>query len=77
MAIKIDLEKAYDRIEWSFLEIVLRLQDLTITLCNTLCDAPRWHLYIFCGMVISWKAINLHETFGKGNLYRPTSLSSV
>lgn len=65
MAAKLDLEEAYDRVDWGFLEQVLKAVGLYANLVSLI---MKYSLQLFrsSGMVRSWRVLLQYELLGKG-----------
>lgn len=74
MAIKVDLEKAYDRVRWDFLRDTLILDNFPTDLVDIIMSFVTTVNIKFCGMGSSLLISPLLEGCGRGILCPPTCL---
>ena len=72
MAINIDLEKAYDRLEWHFLRDVLNLYRLPSCLIDLIMSCVSSSSILPSSMVVNWTPSGHRGVLGKATLYPHT-----
>ena len=77
MAIKIDLEKAYDKLEWSFIRATLMRINLPQDLIKLIMSWLPLYLLLFCLIGELWRVFILLEVLDKVTLYLLISLLFV
>lgn len=77
MVLKVDLEKAYDRVEWSFLKEVLLAVGFSTHLVGLILSCISSTSHQFSGMVNDCRIFNLKEDYGKEILSPHTYLYFV
>ena len=77
MALKLDMSKAYDKVEWEFLERIMRHLGLGDRLVNLIMSCIS-SVLILCSLMVSlWDLLNRNEVFVRVILYHPISFSCV
>lgn len=69
MALKLDINKAYDRIEWGFLDQIMRKMSLTEEWIQLIMECVLTVTYSFKLTASRWSMFNLKEVYNKGILF--------